>query len=124
MQILQSMDMDKFVIIVPTALVAMYLIIALQKSLSEKDNKYLGLILPGICFVAATVLAFRPMFMMEGEGLFLFCLRMWVTFNLPTVVFLFPYLRHRGQQKRLRKELEIQNAGMAQAECISNNEDK
>lgn len=111
MQILQNMDMDKFVIIVPTALIAMYLIISLQKSLSERDNKYVGLILPLICFVVATILAFRPLFIIDGgetDGLFLFCLRMWATFNLPTVVFLFPYLRHRGQLKRMKAETEVQ----------------
>lgn len=110
MQILQNMDMDKFVIIVPTALIAMYIIISVQKSLSERDNKYAGLVLPLICFVIASVLAFRPLFIVdsgEAGGLFLFCLRMWVTFNLPTVVFLFPYLRHRARLKRMKEEMEI-----------------
>lgn len=113
MQILQNMDMDQFVIIVPSALIAMYLIITLQKSLSERDNKYVGLVLPLICFVVASILAFRPLFVVDGGesgGLFLFCLRMWVTFNLPTVVFLFPYLRHRGQMKRMKAEMEVHQA--------------
>lgn len=116
MQILQNIDMDKFVIVVPTALIAMYLIISLQKSLSERSNKYLGLILPVICFVFATILAFRPLFIVdsaESDGLVLFCLRMWVTFNLPTVVFLFPYLRHRGQMKRMKAEMGAQGTSLS-----------
>lgn len=100
MQILQNMDMDKFVVIAPTALIAMYFIVSLQKSLSERSNPYTGLILPGICFIAASILAFRPLFILDADGnLLLFCLRMWLTFNIPTVAFLFPYFKGR----RLRK---------------------
>lgn len=52
MQILQNMDPDKMVIVFPTALLAMYFIVSLQKSLCEKQNPLIGLILPVICFVA------------------------------------------------------------------------
>ena len=37
MQILQNMDPDKMVIVLPTALLAMYFIVNLQKSLCEKQ---------------------------------------------------------------------------------------
>ena len=45
MQILQNMDPDKMVIVLPTALLAMYFIVNLQKSLCEKQNPLIGLIL-------------------------------------------------------------------------------
>ena len=98
MQILQNMDPDKMVIVLPTALLAMYFIVNLQKSLCEKQNPLIGLILPVICFVAATILAFRPLLVADAgqyEGLGIFCLRMWLTFNIATLVFLFPYYRQR-----------------------------
>ena len=59
MQILQNMDPDKMVIVLPTALLAMYFIVSLQKSLCAKQNPLIGLVLPVICFIAATILAFR-----------------------------------------------------------------
>ena len=98
MQILQGMDPDKMIIVLPTALIAMYLIITLQKVLCERRNPHIGLILPAVCFIASTVLAVRPLLVAEpGEfdGLVLFCIRMWFTFNIATLVFLFPYYKHR-----------------------------
>lgn len=92
------MDPDKMVIVLPSALIAMYFIISLQKSLCEKKNPFTGLILPVICFIAATILAFRPLFVADAgqyEGLLAFCLRMWLTFNIATLVFLFPYYKQR-----------------------------
>ena len=94
MQVLQGMDPDKMIIILPSALVAMYLIISLQKKLCSGSNPHIGLILPAICFVASTVLAVRPLIVAAQEisgGLVLLCLRMWLTFNIATLVFLFPY---------------------------------
>lgn len=102
MQILQNMDPDKMVIVLPTALLAMYFIVSLQKSLCEKQNPLIGLILPVICFVAATILAFRPLLVADAgqyEGLGIFCLRMWLTFNIATLVFLFPYYRQRRMMR-------------------------
>lgn len=98
MQVLQNMDPDKMIIILPSALIAMYLIISVQKFLCERSNPHIGLVLPAICFVASTVLAVRPLFVTEAgesEGLLLFCIRMWLTFNIATLVFLFPYYKHR-----------------------------
>lgn len=88
------MDPDKMIIILPSALIAMYLIISLQKRLCSGSNPHTGLILPAICFVASTVLSVRPMIVTADEisvGLALLCLRMWLTFNIATLVFLFPY---------------------------------
>lgn len=102
MQILQGMDADKMIIILPSALVAMYLIISIQKYLCERRNRYIGLILPVVCFIASTVLSVRPLLIAENgvsEGLFLFCVRMWLTFNIATLVFLFPYYKHRKELK-------------------------
>lgn len=96
MQILQNMDPDKMIIILPSALIGMYLIISLQKYLCERRNRYTGLILPAICFIVSTVLAVRPLIIADAgeyDGLFLFCVRMWLTFNIATLVFLFPYYR-------------------------------
>ena len=55
------MDPDKMIIILPSALVAMYLIISLQKKLCSGSNPHIGLILPAICFAASTILAVRPL---------------------------------------------------------------
>lgn len=91
---LQGMDMNNFIIIAPTALIAMYVLITAQKRLSNSKNVHLGLIIPGICFVAATVLAFRPLFILNGsgaDGLVVASLTVWMTFNIPTLAFLFPY---------------------------------
>ena len=110
MQILQNMDMDNFIVIVPAALVVMYLIISFQKSLCERDNPYAGLIIPFICFITATVLAFRPMFILTMDGSLLwFCIKMWLTFNIPTVAFLFPYFRCRQQKKALREAVKVES---------------
>lgn len=104
MQVLQGMDPDKMVIILPTALIAMYLIIRVQVSLCERRSPYIGLVLPVICFIAATILAVRPLLIAhpdEMDGLLAFCVRMWLTFNIATLVFLFPYYKNR---RMIRKE--------------------
>ena len=111
MQVFQNMDMNTFVLVVPTALFAMYGIIALQKHLSFKDNPYTGLIVPGICMLAATILAVRPLFILDIEGgLIWFCLKMWFVFNVPTVVFLFPYFKGRQNAKQMKAYAEAQVA--------------
>ena len=110
MQILQGMDPNRMVIILPSALIAMYLIITIQKWLCERCKPYVGLILPAICFIASTVLAVRPLFVAgpdESDGLLIFCLRMWFTFNIATLVFLFPYYKHRKQMKAMAENQEI-----------------
>lgn len=102
MQALMGMDPDKMVIILPTALVAMYLVISLQKALCERKNPKIGLILPGICFIVATILAVRPMFVVDGVEmgtLLSVSLRMWLTFNIPTIAFLFPWYRRYRTDK-------------------------
>ena len=114
MQVLQGMSVDRMVIILPSALVAMYLIISIQKKLSESNNRYLGLILPVACFIASTVLAVRPLIVGDPsqEGLVVFCIRMWLTFNIATLVFGFQYFRER----RVKKALRDASAGNAPAE--------
>lgn len=105
MQVLQGMSVDRMVIILPSALVAMYLIISIQKRLSESSNRYLGLILPVACFITSTVLAVRPLIVGDPsqEGLVVFCIRMWLTFNIATLVFGFQYFRERRVKKALRE---------------------
>lgn len=105
MHILQNMDMNQFIIIAPTALIVMYILINLQKSLCEKKNPYKGLIIPAVCFIAATILAVRPLVLLSGtetDGLILITLRMWVTFNVVTVIFLIPYFKQLGNRKAQR----------------------
>lgn len=102
MQILQNMNMDQFVIIVPAALVAMYAIVSIQKSLCYKNNPYTGLIIPVLCMLAATILAIRPLFMLDFTGSLIgFCAKMWFIFNIPTVVLLFPYFKGRQDTKAI-----------------------
>ncbi len=108
MQALMGMSVDKMVIVLPSALIGMYLIILLQKTLSERQNPYAGLIIPVLCFAAATFLAVRPLFVAEPgqyEGLGVFGLRMWLTFNIPTIVFMFPYIRQRKLMKAIAEEM-------------------
>ena len=122
MQILQNMDPDKMVIVLPTALIAMYFIISLQKSLCEKQNPLAGLILPVICFIAATILAFRPLFVTEAgqyEGLVAFCLRMWLTFNIVTLVFLFPYYKQRRMKRAAKEAARTAAAQENKAETVN-----
>ena len=113
MQVLQNMDMDQFVIVVPAALIGMYAIISVQKSLSFRNNPFTGLIVPALCLIAATILAFRPMFMLDASGsLFGFCVKMWFIFNIPTVVLMFPYFKGRQNAKTMAAMTEA----MANAE--------
>ena len=112
MQALMGMSADKMVIILPSALIGMYLIILLQKTLSERRNPYVGLIIPALCLIAATILAVRPLLIAapgQFEGLGLFCLRMWLTFNIPTIVFMFPYIRQRKLMKAMAEEMQVQD---------------
>ncbi|MCQ2545128.1 MAG: hypothetical protein MJ144_01685 [Clostridia bacterium] len=119
MQALQWMSVDQMVIILPSALIAMYLIISFQKRLCQSNNKYLGLIVPVVCFIASTVLAIRPLIVgdpSQQAGLLGFCIRMWLTFNISTIVFGFQYLRER----KMKKALEEQMAAMeAEAQALS-----
>ncbi len=106
MEILQGMDPDRMIIIVPSALVVMYLVISLQNSLCSRANPYTGLVIPVICFIAATILAVRPLLVVEdgqAGALVPLCLRMWLTFNIATLVFLFPYYKHRKTRAAAKK---------------------
>ena len=117
MQVLQNMDMDTFVIVVPAVLIGLYAIISLQKYLSERNSKYAGLVVPGVIFIAATVLAFRPLFVLAGEpGVIWFCFRMWLVFNIPTIVLMFPYYRQRKQMKAMEAAMAQQAEQKAAAE--------
>lgn len=106
MQVLQGMDPDKMVIILPSALIAMYAVITLQKSLSGRKGPVPGVVIPALCFIISTVLAVRPLIVSNGDmadGLAAYCLRMWLTFNIATIVFLFPYIITRRRMKELEK---------------------
>ncbi len=119
MEILQGMDPDKMIIIIPSALVVMYLVISLQNSLCSRENPYIGLILPAICFIASTVLAVRPLFVAGADGageLALLCLRMWLTFNIATLVFLFPYYKHRKTRAAVQKARQSSEAAAIEIE--------
>ena len=109
MQVLQGMDPDKMVIILPSALIAMYLVISIQKYLSGRRGRLPGLIIPAICFIASTILAVRPLIVSAGsaaDGLGAYCLRMWLTFNIATIVFIFPYIITRRKMKELAEMTE------------------
>lgn len=130
MQVLQGMDPDKMIIILPTALVAMYLIISLQNWFCKRSNPYIGLILPAICFIVSTILAVRPLIIAnpaEFDGLVSFCIRMWLTFNISTLVFLFPYYKHRKYAKALAEaqaQADNQTSDEVQEEMQNQPEDK
>lgn len=111
MELLQNMNMDTFVVVVPATLVGMYAIIALQKHLCFRDNPYTGLIVPVLCILAATILAVRPLVIAGTEGGMLwFCFKMWMVFNIPTVVLLFPYFKGRQNAKQMQAFAESQAA--------------
>ena len=106
---LQGMDMDKFIIIAPTLLISMYVLIKLQNRLSNCKKAAFGLIIPAICFVAATILAFRPLFIIGdsgAEGLIGASIMVWLTFNIPTLAFMIPFvngIKTRKTNKLLQK---------------------
>ncbi len=111
MEVLQNMDMDTFVIVVPAVLIGLYAIISIQKALSFKSNPYTGLIIPALCLIAATVLAVRPMIITEASsGMLWFCFKMWMIFNIPTVVLLFPYFKGRQNAKQMQAFAEAEDA--------------
>ncbi len=101
MEALQAMDMNKFIIIAPTFLVVVYLVTTIQKRLSNSKHANLGLIIPIVCFIAATVLAFRPLFIVDGgaEGMVAASVIVWLTFNVPTLAFMIPYFAARKNRK-------------------------
>lgn len=122
MSALQGMDMNQFIIIAPSFLIAVYVFITLQKKLCNGKNPKHGLILPVICFIAATILAFRPLFIVEsarGDGMIFAALTVWMTFNIPTLALLFPYL----MAKKKRKQAELLAEAMAAAEKNNEAED-
>ena len=94
MDVLQSMDMNQFIIFAPTTLVVLYVVITLQKKLSNGRNPHYGLIIPVVFFVIATILAFKPLFSVgvSEEGMLGAALIVWMTFNIPSIALLFPYL--------------------------------
>ena len=101
MDAMQAMDMNKFIIIAPTLLVVIYLVTTIQKKLSNSKYGNLGLIIPIGCFIAATILAFRPLFIVEGgaEGMVAASVIVWLTFNVPTLAFMIPYFAARKKKK-------------------------
>lgn len=112
MSALQGMDMDKFIIIAPTLLISMYVLIKLQNRLSNCKSAAFGLIIPFICFVAATILAFRPLFIIGdsgAEGLIGASIMVWLTFNIPTLAFMIPFvngIKTRKTNKLLQEVAE------------------
>lgn len=118
MQVLQNMDMDTFVIVVPAVLIGLYAIISIQKTLSFRNNPYTGLIVPALCMIAATILAVRPLIIAEASGsMFWFCFKMWMVFNIPTVVLLFPYFKGRQNAKQMQAYAEAQAAAEETSEA-------
>jgi heme exporter protein D len=76
----------------------------------------LGLIIPFICFVAATILAFRPLFIIGNsgaEGLIGASVMVWLTFNIPTLAFMIPFVN--GIKTRKTNKL-LQEAAMNAAQ--------
>lgn len=120
MNALQGMDMNHFIIIAPTALIVMYVVITLQKKLSNGKNVHYGLIIPAICFVAATILAFRPLFILSGsgaDGLIGASITVWMTFNIPTLALLFPYfmgLKNRKAAQLYEEAMAAEQASDAE----------
>lgn len=132
MSALQGMDMNQFIIIAPTVLIVIYVVITLQKKLSNSRNVHYGLIIPVICFIAATILAFRPLLIVGGEeGMLVASLTVWMTFNIPTLALLFPYLmalknRKANQliQEAIEKETAEADAVDAESEDAPNENEK
>ena len=115
MSALQGMDMNQFIIIAPSFLIAVYVLITVQKKLCNGKNVNFGLIIPIICFIAATVLAFRPLLIVEtssGDGMMAAALMVWMTFNIPTLALLFPYL----MALKNRKANQLMQEAIAKAE--------
>ena len=117
---LQGMDMNHFIIIAPSALIIMYIVITVQKKLSNSKNVHYGLIIPVICFIVATILAFRPLFLLAGsgaEGLIGASITVWMTFNIPTLALLFPYF----MGLKNRKAAKLYDEAMAAEQAVVEN---
>ena len=101
MEAMQAMDMNKFIIIAPTMLIAIYLITTLQKRLSSGKHANMGLIIPIVFFIAATVLAVRMLLGIDSgtEGRFAAFIVVWLTFNIPAAAFTIPYFAARRNRK-------------------------
>ena len=105
MDTLMNLSTNQMIIILPTALVLMYMIITLQKHLCERCRPFAGLIIPTICLITATILSVRPLLIAPAEiyeGIKLLCFKMWIVFNIPSVVLLFPYIRLRWMRHEKR----------------------
>ena len=121
MNALQGMNVDQFIIIAPTFLVVTYLLITVQKKLCNGRNVKMGLIIPIIFFVVATVLAFRPLFIVDSsgtEGMVAASLMVWMTFNIPTLALLFPFLmaiKNKKEAQYLQEAMEARQKAEAES---------
>lgn len=98
--------MRNFVFVIPAALIIFAGFPVLQVFLSKKDNKWLGLLLPAICFCAALAGSGYQVYEWSASGdggafgwigssvAFFF------TYNIPTVILLVIYFACRGKQRR------------------------
>ena len=120
MSALQGMNIDQFIIIAPTFLVVTYILITVQKKLCDGNNAKRGLIIPVLFFIAATVLAFRPLFIVDStgtEGMVAASLMVWMTFNIPTLALLFPYLmaiKNKKEAQYLQEAMEAREKAEAE----------
>lgn len=123
MSALQGMDINSFIIVAPTFLIVTYILISVQKKLCNGVNEKRGLIIPVIFFIAATILAFRPLFIVDmngAEGMIAASLMVWMTFNIPTLALLFPYLiaiKNKKEAKYIQEVMAAREA--AEAEQLS-----
>lgn len=110
--------MIKIAFFVPAALVIFTGFILLQIFLSKKDNKWLGLMLPIICFCVAVAGSGYQIYEWSATtygntntsafGWVGAAAAFFFTYNIPTVILLVIYFACRGKQRR-KKALDKMN---------------
>ena len=102
--------MTKTATLLIIALIAMGGIILLQIFLSRKSNRWLGLILPVVCFAYSLLMIFGIAAYngMTGKDITILIASTLFISNIPTLILLAVYFACREKQK-LRRELDRMN---------------
>ena len=98
-----SNDLDQMIIVSVFILIIMAGAIVGQIFLSKAENKYLGLILPLVTLIFATIMALNVMVPQGGSlfGAVWLTGRVFMLCNIPTAILIAIYFAVRGKKKRI-----------------------
>lgn len=102
--------MSRTIIVFLFAILLLAGIVFLQISLSKKESKWPGLVLPILAFLFGLLFPLNMIVPSEGvsAGFLLQMLLVWLLGNIPTILLLTIYFACRGKQRR-RKQLNKMN---------------